>query len=191
VKAWVLAMALPLGAQSPLLPVGESTFRMQGLTYSQARLEVDAEALRHAVARGPGDEAPLAKALRALREGQVRFRVHQSWTVSVSGKRRREFNQLVVDGVWPKGIPSAMKGALARYMAHSERAVDPGEFWEFEGGGGRPIRSHYDDEEWKALGGGPMVTLIVGLYLEGPDTVPGTRVEFRAGLKRFLEAPPR
>ena len=179
-------------AEPVLVEIARSGFEMKGTPFSRARLSLDVQAFRRAMA-GPGrpGEDRMTKALRVLREGQVPFHIAQGWEIAVSGKRRREFNQLVVDGVWPKGIPSSMKGAFERYMAHSARSVDPGEFWEFEGGGGRPVRGHYDDEDWQTLGGGPMVTLVVGLYLDGPDTVPGTRVEFRAGLKRFLEAPPR
>lgn len=190
-RAFVAAycLAAPLAAQplAPLVEVAESTFRMQGETYSLARFEVDAEGLRKAVAHGPAGEDALARALRALREGQVRFRIHQTWTVSASAKRRREFNDLVVKGVWPEGLPRALQTPVARFLDHGTRAVEPGEFWEFEGGGGQPLRGHYNDEPWKVLGSHPMVAVVVGMYLGGPDALPGTRVEFRAGLKRFLE----
>jgi hypothetical protein len=130
----------------------------------------------------------MAKALRVLREGKVRFHIWQGWEIAVSGSRRREFNLQVAQGVWPQGIPPEMKRDMDRYLAYVERDADIGQSWEFRGGGG-PLRGRYDQEPWKDLGRGPMTALIVGLYFEGPDTVPGTRGDFREGLK-FLMAPP-
>ncbi len=163
---------------------------MKGTPFSRARLSLDVPGFRRAMA-GPGrpGEDSMAKALRVLREGKVRFHIWQGWEIAVSGTRRREFNLQVMAGVWPQGVPAGMKKDLERYLAYVERDGDIGQHWEFKGGGGRPLRGRYNDEPWAELGRGAMTALIVGVYFEGGDTVPGTRVDFREGL-RFLFTPP-
>jgi hypothetical protein len=171
-----------------LQEVARSGFEMKGTPFSRARLEVDGAALRSALAAtGRPGEVHLDRALRLIREGKVRFRIFQSWETSVSGARRKEFNLIIINGNWPQGVPPELKPAVDRYLQYVTRDVDQGMHWEFEGGGGRPLRARYNDEPWVTLGGPPMVRLVAAMYLEGADTLPGTRADFRAGLKAFLE----
>ncbi len=177
--------------EAALVEIARSGFDMKGTPFSRARLSLDVVGLRKAMAAPPrAGEDRMAQALRLLREGKVRFHVWQDWEIAVSGARRKEFNLLVVKGVWPKGVPAAMNADLTRYLAYVERDVDMGQHWQFDGGGGRPLRGRYNDEPWIELGRGPMTALIVGLYLEGPASVPGTRGEFREGLQFLLNPPP-
>ena len=173
-----------------LVEIARSGFEMEGTPFSRARLSLDVAGFRRAMAGPdrPGEDR-MDKALRVVREGRVRFHIWQEWEVAVSGTRREEFNLLVVNGVWPGGLPRAMKPGLERYLKFANRDVDVGQHWQFDGGGGRPLRARYDDEPWKELGRGPMTAFIVGMYLEGAATVPGTRADFREGLQ-FLLAPP-
>ncbi|HJV89897.1 MAG TPA: hypothetical protein VJ623_06305 [Holophagaceae bacterium] len=183
--------ALASVPQEPVLvEIARSGFEMKGTPFSRARVSLDVQAFRRAMA-GPGlpGEEPMAKALRVLREGRVPFRIWQGWEIAVSGRRRREFNLIVVNGLWPKGVPSDMKPALKRFLAFVDRDVDIGQHWDFEGGGGRPLRGRYNEEPWVELGRGPMMALFIGLYFEGPGTLPGTRVDFREGLRFLLEPP--
>ncbi|HJW33909.1 MAG TPA: hypothetical protein VJ505_11135 [Holophagaceae bacterium] len=177
-------------AEPALVEIARSGFDMKGTPFSRARLSLDVAGFRKAMAApGRPGEDPMAKALRVLREGQVRFHIWQGWEIAVSGSRRREFNLQVVGGVWPQGVPPAMQRDLGRYLAYVTRDADIGQHWEFRGGGGRPLRGRYNDEPWTDLGRGAMTALIVGLYFEGGEAVPGTRVDFREGL-RFLITPP-
>ncbi|MBI3129916.1 MAG: hypothetical protein HYZ13_01025 [Acidobacteria bacterium] len=164
---------------------------MEGTPFSRARLSLDVAGFRRAMA-GPGrpGETGMAKALRLLREGRVRFHIWQEWEIAVSGARRKEFNLLVVKGVWPRNVPKAMKPDLERYLKFAERDADIGQHWQFDGGGGRPLRARYNDDPWIELGRGSMTALIVGLYFEGPDTVPGTRRDFREALQFLLSPRP-
>ncbi|HJV22787.1 MAG TPA: hypothetical protein VJ570_08820 [Holophagaceae bacterium] len=183
--------ALVLAPREPVLvEIARSGFEMKGTPFSRARLSLDVPGFRRAMA-GPGlpGEDDMAKALRVLREGKVRFRIWQGWEIAVSGRRRREFNLIVVNGLWPKGVPAAMQPSLQRFLALVDRDVDIGQQWEFEGGGGRSLRGRYNEEPWVELGRGPMTALFVGLYFEGPGTLPGTRVDFREGLHFLLEPP--
>ena len=178
--------------EAALVEVARSGFEMKGTPFSRARFSLDVVGFRRAMA-GPGrsGEGPMAKALRVLREGKVRFHIWQGWEIAVSGTRRKEFNRLVMEGVWPEGLPAALKAVQDRYLAHVDRDVDIGQHWQFEGGGGRPLRGRYNEEPWVELGRGPMTALIVGLYFEGPTTVPGTRGDFREGLQFLITSPPR
>ncbi len=177
-------------AEPALVEIARSGFDMKGTPFSRARLSLDVAGFRRAMA-GPSrpGEDPMAKALRVLREGKVRFHIWQGWEIAVSGTRRREFNLQVVGGVWPQGVPATMKKDLERYLTYVERDGDIGQHWEFNGGGGRPLRGRYNDEPWAELGRGAMTALIVGLYFEGGETVPGTRVDFRDGLRFLFTSP--
>ncbi len=182
------AETLQIPRDSRLQEVARSGFEMKGTPFSRARLEVDGAALRSAMAAtGRPGEAHVDKALRLIREGKVRFHIFQTWEVSVSGARRKEFNLIILNGNWPQGVPAELRPTVDRYLQYVTRDVDQGMHWEFEGGGGRPLRGRYNEEPWVTLGGTPMVRLLTAMYLEGPDTLPGTRVDFRAGLKAFLE----
>lgn len=184
--------ALRAPQDAGLVEVARSGFEMKGTPFSRARLALAPAALRAAqAASGRAGETQVDLAIRLIREGKVRFRIFQSWETSVSGNRRKEFNLIIINGNWPQGVPAAMRPSVERYLQHANRDVDPGMHWEFEGGGGRPVRSRYNNEPWVTLGGATMVRLITALYLEGPDALPGTRVDFRAGLKAFLESPGR
>lgn len=174
-------------AQAPLSLVARSVYQVQGAVYSEARLEIDESAFKRALGTRPSGSDLLPAAIAALRDGRVRFRVHQMWMLPISAKRRRELNQLVVEGVWPQGIPTSMAKALDRYLAFATRVVEPGQSWEFEGGGGQPVRGRYGDEPWTVFGKGPSVALIVGLYIDGAPTVPGTRKDFQRGLREVAE----
>lgn len=193
--AALILLALPPGVQAPPAPplreIARSGFEMKGTPFSRARLAVDPVALRRAMALpGRPGEAPLDRALRLFREGKVPFHIFQSWEISVSGARRKEFNLQVLNGNFPGGVPSELRPAVERYLNFVTRDVDQGMHWEFEGGGGRPVRSRYNGERWVTLGDGPMFRLLAAMYLDGPDTLPGTRVDFRAGLKALLERTP-
>lgn len=174
-----------------LVEIAKSGFEMKGTPFSRARLSLDVAGFRKAMAAAPrAGETRMAQALRLLREGKVRFHIWQEWEIAVSGTRRKEFNLTVVNGVWPGGVPAPLAADLKRYLVYVERDVDMGQHWQFDGGGGRPMRARYNEEPWIELGKGPMTALIVGLYLEGAPNVPGTRADFREGLQFLLNPAP-
>ena len=182
-----LLFALGLPAQGPTYTrVAESVFEMKGQIFSRATLELDLPALRRCIAQpAVPSEDPLHRALRGLREGRVRFRIRQSWEVDVSGAQRRAFNAQVAGEIWAP-LPPFLRPALDRFLAWSDRSVNFGEAWEHESLGGGRLRSRYGAEPWRTWSDPGMTAVVAGLYLEGPDTTPGTRVAFRKGLVALL-----
>ena len=143
-------VALGLRAQAPVYTeVARSGFEMKGNAFSRATLEVDMDAVRRVLARpgAPGEEA-LVKVLKGMKDGRIRFRIRQGWEVDVSGSQRRAFNERVAREVW-RPLPPALKPSLERFLAHSERSVNPGQHWEHEAVGGGRMRSRYLEEPWK------------------------------------------